>query len=91
MDQVGNVDDLSEGAFRLPFPPSSGTTGVAHEQRSGMSDDRHKLTSLAYECPRRGWSMPRIEENSGTFYFIMYAKKLHIESENNEYMFTCMF
>jgi hypothetical protein len=32
-DRVGTVDDLSEGGFRMPFPPSSGTTGVAHEQR----------------------------------------------------------
>jgi hypothetical protein len=37
-DRVGTVDDLSEGVFHLPFPPSSGTTGVAHEQRSGKSD-----------------------------------------------------
>jgi hypothetical protein len=38
MDRVGTVDDLSEGGFRLSSPPSSGTTGVAHEQRSSMSD-----------------------------------------------------
>jgi hypothetical protein len=38
MDRVETVDDLSEGVFRMPFPPSSGTTGVAHEQRSGTSD-----------------------------------------------------
>jgi hypothetical protein len=37
-DRVGTVDDLSEGVFRLPFSPSSGTTGVAHEQRSGRSN-----------------------------------------------------
>jgi hypothetical protein len=30
-DRVGTVDDLSEGVFYVPFPPSSGTTGVAHE------------------------------------------------------------
>jgi hypothetical protein len=29
MDRVGAVDDQSEGVFHLPFPPSSGTTGVA--------------------------------------------------------------
>jgi hypothetical protein len=37
-DQDGTVDDLSEGVFRLPSPPSSGTTGVAQDQRSGKSD-----------------------------------------------------
>jgi hypothetical protein len=37
-DRVGTVDDLSEGGFYLPSPPISGTTGVAHEQRSGWSD-----------------------------------------------------
>jgi hypothetical protein len=34
-DRDGTDDDLSEGVFHLPFPPSSGTTGVAHEPRSG--------------------------------------------------------
>jgi hypothetical protein len=33
MDRVGTVDDMSEGAFRLPFPLSSVTTGVAKEKR----------------------------------------------------------
>jgi hypothetical protein len=33
MDRDGAVDDTSEGVFYLPFPPSSGTTGVAHEHR----------------------------------------------------------
>jgi hypothetical protein len=28
MGRVGTVDDQSEGVFRLPFPPNSGTTGV---------------------------------------------------------------
>jgi hypothetical protein len=37
-DRVGTVDDLSEGVFYLPFLHSSGTTGVAQEQRSGMSE-----------------------------------------------------
>jgi hypothetical protein len=36
-DRDGTVDDLSEGGFHLPFLPSSGTTGVAHERRSGKS------------------------------------------------------
>jgi hypothetical protein len=36
-DRDGTVDDLSEGVFHMHFPPSSGTTGVAHEHRSGKS------------------------------------------------------
>jgi hypothetical protein len=36
-DRDGIADDLGEGVFHLPFPPISGTTGVAHEQRSSMS------------------------------------------------------
>jgi hypothetical protein len=38
MDRVRTVDDQSEGVFYLPFPPSSGTTGVALEQRPRRSD-----------------------------------------------------
>jgi hypothetical protein len=34
-DRDGTDDDLSVGVFHMPFPPSSGTTGVAHEPRSG--------------------------------------------------------
>jgi hypothetical protein len=30
-DRVGTIDDLNEGVFHLPFTPSSGKTGVAHE------------------------------------------------------------
>jgi hypothetical protein len=33
-DRDGTDDDLSEGVFHLPFPPTSDTTGVAHEPRS---------------------------------------------------------
>jgi hypothetical protein len=36
-DRDGTDDDLSEGFFHMPFPPSSGTAGVAHEPRSRMS------------------------------------------------------
>jgi hypothetical protein len=36
VDQIGAFDDMSEGFFRMPFPPSSGTTGVAHGPWSGM-------------------------------------------------------
>jgi hypothetical protein len=53
--------------------------------------DEHKLTSLADQRPRRGWSKPRIVENSDTFYFILYAIKMHMESENDKYLFTCTF
>jgi hypothetical protein len=34
-DRDGTDDDLSEGVFRMLFPPSSGTIGVAQEPRSG--------------------------------------------------------
>jgi hypothetical protein len=37
-DRDGTDDDLSEGVFHLPFPPVSGTTGVAQEPRSGRFD-----------------------------------------------------
>ena len=37
-DRDGTDDDLSEGVFHLPPPPSSGTTGVAREPRSGRYD-----------------------------------------------------
>jgi hypothetical protein len=33
VDRFGAYDGLSEGGFRLPFPPRSGTTGVAHEPK----------------------------------------------------------
>jgi hypothetical protein len=33
-DRDGTDDDMSEGVFHLPLPPSFGTTGVAHESRS---------------------------------------------------------
>jgi hypothetical protein len=34
-DRDGTDDDLSEGVFHMPFPPSSDTTGAAQEPRSG--------------------------------------------------------
>jgi hypothetical protein len=33
-DRDGTDDDMSEGGFHRPFPPSSGTTGDAQEPRS---------------------------------------------------------
>jgi glutaminase len=36
--RVGAYDDMSEWAFRLPFPPRSGTTGVAQEPRPSKHD-----------------------------------------------------
>jgi hypothetical protein len=35
---LGTVDDLSKWVFGMPFPPSSGTTGVKRERRSCRSD-----------------------------------------------------
>jgi hypothetical protein len=32
-DRDGTDEDLSEGFFHMPFPPSSGTTGVARHPR----------------------------------------------------------
>jgi hypothetical protein len=32
-DRDGTDDDLGEGVFHMPFPPSSGTTGVAQLPR----------------------------------------------------------
>jgi hypothetical protein len=37
--------------------------------------DMLKLTNLADQHPRSGWSMPRIVETGDTFYFILYPKK----------------
>jgi hypothetical protein len=37
-DRDGTDGDLSERAFHMPFPHSSGTTGFAHEPRSGRFD-----------------------------------------------------
>jgi hypothetical protein len=44
-DRVGTFDDFSEGVFRLPFPPISGTIEVAQEHRSSKSD------STSTSCP----------------------------------------
>jgi hypothetical protein len=68
-DRVGTVEDLSEGFFRLPFPPSSGTTGVIHEQRSCMSN------STSTSCPTYMINVPtaagagRVSWRIATFYF----------------------
>jgi hypothetical protein len=40
-----------------------------------------KLTSLADQCPRSGWSKPRIVETSDTFCFIPYPKKKRIDQK----------
>jgi hypothetical protein len=34
-DRDGTDENLSEGVFHMPFPPSSGKTGVAQYPRSG--------------------------------------------------------
>jgi hypothetical protein len=69
-DRDGTVDDLSEGGVRLASPPRSGTTGVAQEQRQVRLDE-HKLTSPVDQRPHRGWSTPRIVENSGILHSIL--------------------
>jgi hypothetical protein len=35
VDRDGTVNDLGDGIVRMPFPSSSGTTGVTQQQRSG--------------------------------------------------------
>jgi hypothetical protein len=74
-DRDGTDDDWSKGVFHMPFPPSSGTTGVAHEPRldkfaSTSSSSPALLTSVlaAAGAGRASWT-------SDTFYFIMYPKK----------------
>ena len=53
--------------------------------------DQFKLSSVADQRPRSGWSRPRIVETSDIFYFILYPKKKTYRSENNEYLDTGMF
>jgi hypothetical protein len=39
VDRIGAFDDVTEGGFRrMLSPPSSDTTGVVHESRSGRPD-----------------------------------------------------
>jgi hypothetical protein len=54
VDRDGTVDHLSEVVFHLPSPPlNNGTTGVAHEHRSGrlvptnVGSPTWPITSLA--------------------------------------------
>jgi hypothetical protein len=72
-DRDGTDDDLSEGVVHLPFPPSSGTTGVAHETRPGKfastSSSRPasliNVTAAARAC-RVSWRLATF------FYFILH-------------------
>jgi hypothetical protein len=79
VDREGIVDDLSEGFFACLSPhlrhDRSRTRRVEVTQ---PRHDKHKLTSLGDQRPRRGWSMPCIVENSDISYFILYAKT-HLE------------
>jgi hypothetical protein len=51
-----------------------------------------KLTNLADQRPRSGWSMPRIVENSDPFLFHIVSKKVRIiDKKNNKYLVACMF
>jgi hypothetical protein len=52
--------------------------------------DQLKLTSLADQRPRSGWSRPHIVETSDTFLFHVVSEKIRRE-KNNKYLVTCMF
>jgi hypothetical protein len=73
-DRDGTVDDMSEGVFHMPFPPSSGKTGVTQEPKSGMSASTNS-SCIADQRPRSGWSKPRIVETSDTFFFSYCIQK----------------
>jgi hypothetical protein len=65
VDRVVTVDNRSEGFFRLPFPPISGTNGVVQEQKIMQAPlDQRKPTSLADQRPRSGSSRPHNMETS---------------------------
>jgi hypothetical protein len=81
LDRVGTVDDMSEGFFRMLSPPSSGTTGVAHDHGlvRQVRLDHRKLISLANQNLRGGKSMPRIVENNDMFISdYMHIEKKHV-------------
>jgi hypothetical protein len=71
-DQGGTDDDLCEGGFSPAFPPK-----LRHDRSRTAAEvrqvrlDQLKLSSLADQRPRSGWSKPRIVETSDIFYFIM--------------------
>jgi hypothetical protein len=53
--------------------------------------DQLKLSSLADQRPRSGWSRPRIVETSDISYFMLYPKKKRIDQKNDKYLDTGMF
>jgi hypothetical protein len=75
-DRHGSDDDMSEGGFPPAFPPK-----LRHDRSRTRAEvrqvrlDQLKLTSLADQRPRRGWSRLRIVETSDILYFISFPKK----------------
>jgi hypothetical protein len=47
--------------------------------------DQLKLSNLADQRPRSGWSTPRIGETSDILYFILYPTKKRIDKKKTEY------
>jgi hypothetical protein len=71
---------LERRDFHKPFPPSSGTTGVAHEPRPG------KFASTSSSWPASLISVPAAAGAGRVmwrlaFYFILYPKKIRIDQK----------
>jgi hypothetical protein len=75
-DRDGTVDDLSEGVFHLPFSPSSGTTGVAHEPRLG------KFASISSSGPSYLISVPATARACRISWRLATLFLFHIVSKN---------
>jgi hypothetical protein len=87
-DRDGTDDNLSEGVFHLPFPPSSGTTGVAHEPRSGRFDSiSSSWTALLISDPAAAGA-GRVSWRLATFY-ISYCIKRKYRSKKNTWIRVC--
>jgi hypothetical protein len=81
-DLVGTDDDLSEGVFHLPFLPSSGTTGVAQEPRSGTSASTNSSWPASLITVPAAPGAGRVSWRLATlFYLILYLKKIRIDQK----------
>jgi hypothetical protein len=92
-DEHGSRRDrrqLVRGGFSPAFPPY-----LRHDRSRTRAEvrqvrlDQLKLTSLADQRPRSGWSRPRIMETSDTSYFILYMKKIRIDRNKNTWLRVC--
>jgi hypothetical protein len=74
-DRDGTDDDMSEGGFSHAFPPSSGTTGVAQEPRSGrFVSTSSSCTSLLISDPATAGAC-RVSWRLATFYISYCIQK----------------